>query len=94
MAIASEGESEDSEISTRAGRAPFYLIFEDGELVEKWKNPFSRGGGGAGWSVAYKMHEKDVGKLFAGRFGGNMKQALEEKGIDYEEGEGKVKDFK
>jgi predicted Fe-Mo cluster-binding NifX family protein len=45
IAIASEGENEESSISIRAGRAPYYLIFKDGKLVEKWKNPFARGGG-------------------------------------------------
>ena len=34
IAIASEGKDVDSEISSRGGRAPYYLIFEDKELVE------------------------------------------------------------
>ena len=89
IAIASEGESEDSEVSLRGGRAPYYLIYEKGKLVEKVKNPFAVGGGGAGWSTAYMLAEKKVDKVIAGRFGSNMEFALKEKGIKFEEISGK-----
>ena len=80
-AIAAEGKSVDSPVSSRGGRAPFYLIFDDGELEEVVKNPFAVGGGGAGWSVAYLLAEKGVDVVVAGRFGPNMETALEEKGL-------------
>ena len=60
IAVASEGKSLNSMISSRAGRAPFYLIFEGKSLIEVVKNPFAVGGGGAGWSVAYMLSEKGV----------------------------------
>ncbi len=90
IAIAANSENEQGEISMGAGRASFYLIFENGKLIEKWKNPFSKGGGGAGWSVAYKLAEKNVGKVVAGNFGGNMGHALKEKNVRFEERTGKV----
>jgi len=89
IAVASEGKQEDSEISQRGGRAPFYLIFEDKKLLEIIKNPFASGAGGAGFSVAYMLAEKKVNLVVAGKIGGNMKSALEEKHIEFKEDEGK-----
>jgi len=85
IAIASEGKNEDSEISVRGGRAPYYLVFEDKKLIETIKNPFATGSGGAGFSVAYMLAEKKVELVVAGKIGGNMESALKEKGIDFRE---------
>jgi len=93
IAIASEGDNLNSEISIRGGRAPYYLVFENKKLVEAIKNPFAVGGGGAGFSVAYMLADKGVKKVFAGKVGGNMISALKEKGIEFKEVSGKVKDF-
>ena len=93
IAIASEGKDLNSEISSRGGRAPFYLIFENKKLVEVVKNVFAVGGGGAGFSVAYLLADKKVDLVVAGKVGGNMIGALKEKGIKFREAEGKVGDF-
>jgi predicted Fe-Mo cluster-binding NifX family protein len=93
ISIASEGKELGSEISLKGGRAPYYLIFEEGNLIETMKNPFVLGGGGAGWSIAYKMADKKVDLVIAGKFGSNMESALKEKGINFKRAEGKVKDF-
>jgi len=93
IAIASEGKTEESEISSRAGRAPYYIIFEKGKIVEVIKNPFAIGSGGAGWSVAHMLAEKKVDKVIAGKLGENMQTALKQKGIEYEEKSGKVKEL-
>lgn len=90
IAIASEGKDIESEISLRGGRAPYYLIFEDKKLIEKVKNPFAVGGGGAGWSVAYMLADKKVNLVIAGRLGPNMEFALKEKKIKFKEASGKV----
>ncbi len=89
IAIASEGKNLDSEISQRGGRAPYYLIFEDKKLVETIKNPFASGSGGAGFSVAYMLAEKNIKLVVAGKVGGNMESALKEKGINFREDSGK-----
>mgnify|MGYP000675098905 CR=1 FL=1 len=89
IAIASEGDNENSEISLKGGRAPYYLIFEDKKLVEVIKNPFATGSGGAGFSVAYMLADKKVNLVIAGKFGGNMESALKEKGIEFREESGK-----
>jgi predicted Fe-Mo cluster-binding NifX family protein len=91
IAVASEGKDESSKVSLMGGRAPYYLIFENGEIIEAIKNPFAVGGGGAGWSVAYMMAEKKVDLVICGKFGGNMESALKEKGIKFKEAEGEVK---
>ena len=93
IVIASDGKDENSEISSRGARAPFYLIFEKGKLVETIKNPFAIGGGGAGWSVAHMLADKKVNLVIAGRVGPNMEMALKEKGLKSKEESGKVKDF-
>ncbi len=94
IAIASEGKDENSEISSRGGRAPYYLIFENKKLIETIKNPFATGSGGAGFSVAYMLAEKKVDLVIAGKVGGNMVSALKEKGIEFqEESNKKVKEL-
>lgn len=89
IAVASEGKNPDADISDLGGRAPFYLIFEDGKLIEAVTNPFAVGGGGAGWSVVYMLAEKKVDLVIAGTIGPKMAMALKEKGIDYREESGK-----
>ena len=94
IAIASEGENINSEISLRGARAPCYLIFEDKKLVDIVKNPFAVGGGGAGWSVGHMLAEKKVDLVIAGKIGPNMQSALVEKGIKFkEESEKRVVDI-
>ena len=90
IAVASEGKDENSEISLRGGRAPYYLIFEGKKLVDTIKNPFAVGGGGAGWSVAHMLADKNVELVIAGRAGPNMEFALKEKKIKFKEASGKV----
>ena len=63
IAIASVGKEMESRVSDEGGRAPYYLIFADGELVEVWENPMRNGGGGAGFGVASVMAEKGVDKV-------------------------------
>ncbi len=81
IAIAAEGQDLNSTLSQKGGRAPYYLIIEDGKLIETFKNPFAVGGGGAGWSVAHALSEKDVSLVVVGQIGPNMQQALADKGI-------------
>ena len=92
IAIATNNKNENSEISGRGGRAPYYLIFnEKGELKETISNPFAVGGGGAGFAVAKMLADKGVDIFAASAVGGNMAGALEERGIKYCEKTGTVK---
>ena len=89
IAIASAGKDENSTVSPAAGRAPYYLIFEDGKLVKTIKNPFAVGGGGAGFGAAQMLGNEGVNLVISGRFGEDMKGALESKGIKFKEISGK-----
>jgi predicted Fe-Mo cluster-binding NifX family protein len=92
IAVASEGKEGSSRISGRGGRAPYYLFFKEGILVEAVKNPFAMGGGGVGWSVAHFLADKDVKIVIAGKIGTNMQRALNEKGLKFKESEGIVEE--
>jgi predicted Fe-Mo cluster-binding NifX family protein len=91
IAVAVYKPSETSEISTQTGRAPFFLVFEE-TLVETLKNPFSVGGGGAGFGVAKMLADKQVKAVAAGKFGSKMIDALQERGIQAYEVQGTVKE--
>lgn len=94
IAIASTGKTIDSEINPVAGRTPYFLIFENKELIEVIKNPFAVGGGGAGFSVAKMLSDKNVNVVIAGHFGANMLSALKEKNIKHKEFSDKsIKEF-
>jgi predicted Fe-Mo cluster-binding NifX family protein len=93
IAVAAIGKDETSEVSPRSGRSKFYLIFnERGELLEVISNPFSRGGGGAGFGVAKMLADKDVDIVIGGAFGGNMEDILRARGLRYYEMSGTVKE--
>lgn len=81
IAIAAEGGDVNANISMKGGRAPYYLIFEDGKLVKTIRNPFSIGGGGAGFAVAKMLANEQVSIVVSGNFGPNMLSALQESNI-------------
>ena len=85
IAISSIGKDENSEVSYVTGKAPYFLIFEDGKLVKVLSNPFKIGGGGAGFSVAEMLSDEKVEMIVSGEFGGNIIGALESKGIEHKE---------
>jgi len=86
IAIASVNKNEDSQISSRGGRAPYYLIFnEKRELLETISNPFGTGGGGAGVGVAKMLADKNVNIVIAGVIGDKMADALSERNVKFHE---------
>jgi predicted Fe-Mo cluster-binding NifX family protein len=93
IAVASEGKDENASISTQAGRAPFYIILKNKKIIEIIKNPFTLGGGGAGFGVAKMLADKKVDLLIAGKFGPNMESALKERKVKYKEGTGLIKNI-
>ena len=93
IAVAAVGKDENSEISPRAGRSKFFLIFDDaGNLLEVVSNPFSRGGGGAGFGVAKMLADKKVDIVIGRQKGEHMEEALQARGLKYHEMTGAAKD--
>lgn len=93
VAIAASSKDENSQVGARAGRAPYYLIFEEkGDLVETISNPFAVGGGGAGFGVAKMLADKDVDLVVAGDFGPNMVSALQDRNLEYKKMSGTIGD--
>ena len=92
IAIASFNKNEDSEISSRGGRAPYYLIFDENQkFLKAISNPFAIGGGGAGTSVAKMLSDMNIDIVIAGAIGEKMAASLDEKEIRYYEKKGNIK---
>ncbi|MCD6109662.1 hypothetical protein J7J83_02805 [bacterium] len=93
IAIASETEDVNGQVSDRAGRATYYLIFDENKkLIDTVKNPFSVGGGGAGFSVAKMLADMNADIVIAPKFGGNMAGALDDRNVKHKEFEGSIQD--
>ncbi len=85
VAVASNGKDENAKVSEKSGRAPYYLIFENGKLAKVVKNPFRIGGGGAGFGVAEMLSDEKVEMVVSGQFGPNITGAFESKRIQFKE---------
>jgi len=81
IAVASEGRDENAMVSMVSGRAPYYIIFEDENIIEVIKNPFAFGGGGAGFGVSQMLINKGVQVVISGRFGPNMASSLTSRNV-------------
>jgi predicted Fe-Mo cluster-binding NifX family protein len=84
IAVATVAQDEKSDISPRSGRSKFFLIFdESGNVTEVLSNPFSRGGGGAGFGVAKMLADKGVDIVVGNQIGEHMEEALRSRGMKY-----------
>jgi len=93
IAVASEGETLDADVSPLAARAPYFLIVAgNGKLIEAAGNPYKDIRGGAGVSAANLLAEKNVTIVVAGNFGNKMIDALKAQKIAYVKFEGNVED--
>jgi predicted Fe-Mo cluster-binding NifX family protein len=91
IAVAADRSSEGGDISPKGARAPQYLLYSaEGKFSEAVPNPFAVGGGGAGFSVAKMLADKGVDVFVAGEIGGNMVEALSDRGIRFVERTGSV----
>lgn len=93
IAIASEGEGPDAQVSPHGARAPFYLIYdENGILQESITNPCANAERGAGPKAAHFLVQQGVQLVVAGAFGGRFATELEAGGIRQVQQSGIVSD--
>lgn len=87
IAVSSSGKTLESKVDERFGRAPFFLIIEDG-LSEIIENPNLSAEGGAGIQTAQMLADKGVEAVIAGSFGPKAYQTLDAAGIRMYSGSG------
>ena len=93
IAVASLDRTEKSQVSDRAARAPYYLLFdESGKLFEVIANPYYDSARSAGPKVANLLVGKNVTIVVAEDFGSKMIAALNKEGINYYKASGIVKE--
>jgi predicted Fe-Mo cluster-binding NifX family protein len=89
IAIAVTGDSVTSELSNRAGRAPYYLVFDgNGVFLKSLVNPSRSQGRRASLGVLGLLKKESVKTVIAGRIGAKMKKSLELNNIEYFERSG------
>jgi len=93
IAVASNGKDASASISKKAGKCPYYLIFDGkGELIEVAGNPYKDLKSGAGSQTADFLAGKGVTIVIAGNFGDKMTGAMKRNGIEFFQLEGVIKD--
>ena len=80
-AIAANTQNKDARVAMHAARAPFYLIYEGGVLLDTIKNPYSAIDRGAAPRAAQLLQEQGVESLVAGEFGDRFIDLLKENNI-------------
>ena len=94
IAIAAAGDSVTSEISKRAGRAPYYLVFDGkGVFLKSLINPSRMRERGASSGVVNLLKKESVKTVIAGKFGDKMKKLLKMNKIEYHEHAGIAKEI-
>jgi predicted Fe-Mo cluster-binding NifX family protein len=93
IAVASEGEAVDSQVSSQGARCSWLLFFDaEGERIETMENPYRGQRGSAGVNCAQLLAGKGVTVFVAGQIGNKMAAALENSNIAFVSFSGEVKD--
>jgi len=92
IAVSSEGETLDSQVSVMAGRCAYYLFFDkEGNLKNTMENPYQKASQ-AGIKCAQFLKEHAITILIAGEVGDKMREALENYNISFIPFSGTVND--
>ncbi len=84
IAVAAQSNAEAAKISDKAGRAPYFLIFDcKGAFIKAIKNPAQGQRGRASASVTALLKKESVKTFIAGKFGSKMETDLQTAGIEY-----------
>ena len=93
IAVASNSKDITSSISNKAGKCPYYLIFNSkGELIDAISNPYKDAQSGAGQQTANFLAKKGVTLIVAETFGDKMIEAMRSNSTDYLKLQGIVHD--
>jgi len=93
IAVASNSKDAASSISSKAGKCPYYFIFDSkGELIEVIDNPYKDAQRGAGTQTADFLAGKGVTVIVAEKFGDKMIGAMRNNSMDYFQLNGAVND--
>jgi len=93
IAVAANSKDAAASISNKAGKCPYYLIFDSkGELMEVVDNPYKDAQSGAGSQTADFLANKGVTIVIAETFGEKMIEAMRSNGTDYFQLQGAIND--
>jgi len=93
IAVASNSKDATASISNKAGKCPYYFIFDGtGELIEVVGNPYKDAQRGAGPHTADFLANKGVTVVIAETFGAKMIEAMKSNSTDYFQLQGVVLD--
>jgi len=93
IAVASNSKDAASSISSKAGKCPYYLIFDStGALIEVVENPYKNAQRKAGQQTANFLADKGVTIVIAGNFGDKMIGVMRSNGTDYFKLQGIIRD--
>lgn len=93
IAIASDGETIDSQVGYQGARSPWFLFFDqEGQLLEALENPHRYTRGNAGIKCAELLAEHEITVFVAGNVGEKMASALESNNITFIAFTGSVED--
>ena len=90
IAVAANSQDSNAQVAMQAARATFYLIYEDGELLDVVPNPYSTIDRGAARWASELLQQQGVELLVAGEFGSRFVELLEEININTMTGSGAV----
>jgi predicted Fe-Mo cluster-binding NifX family protein len=81
IVVAANGQTPEASVSTQAGRAPFFLFFNnDGKLIETLANP-EKSAANPGTAVAEFLAGKGATVVVAEGFGNKIVRVMKDKGM-------------
>ena len=93
IAIASDGETIDSQVAEQGARCRWFLFFDEKEqLTEVLENPYQQERGNAGIKCTELLSDNEVTVFVAGNVGNKMAAALERSDITFIAFTGTVED--
>ncbi|MEA3498767.1 MAG: NifB/NifX family molybdenum-iron cluster-binding protein [Campylobacterota bacterium] len=95
IAVASDGDSLSSNISSKASRCDFYIFLDqNGNIVEILKNTHKDIKGGASSQLVKMLKKKDISRFVASSLGDKLIDSLDSNNIKYTIHQGDINSIK